>query len=235
MIRSLLVSAAIASLLALTLHVAALHNPNRRDPSVISYRLAHTSLSIRASSFSGLGELEANSNHLKHAAAVAALEVSFEEEQDLVDRLFHKSKFALYGSHASTSSALLSTRSLGVQPGDQQYFVYFSTRIDVRSLVALQKVTGGRVIAHVQGGLYVAIGGEGFAAQARQFLGVAWVQEREASSKIGSKLQRVLKGTAAMVKGQSIPSRQPWRRSSCCRMLVRRVWSCSCGCQGGLP
>ena len=193
MARSVLVAAAVAAVFALAAVTAlALFRGGHDGPSGVSFQLAHTSLSIRASSFAAAGEPESNANHLRDAAAAAAAS-SPEEEQALSDHVFHKTKFALHGSHATASSASFSVRSLGAQQGDKQFFVRFSTRCDVRTLVALHKFTGHRVVAHVEGGLYVAIGGEAFAAKARRFPGVAWVQEREALSKVSSSLQQVLK------------------------------------------
>jgi len=198
MARSLLVAAAVAAVLALAAVTSlALFLGGHDSPSGLSFQLAHTSLHIRASSFAAAGEPQSNANHLRDAAAAAAAAAasSPDEEQELSDHVFHKTKFALHGSHASASSASFSVRSLGAQQGDKQFFVRFSTRCDVRTLVALHKFTGNRVVAHVEGGLYVAIGGEGFADKARRFPGVAWVQEREGWSKVGSMLQQLLKET----------------------------------------
>jgi subtilisin family serine protease len=199
-VNVLAAAAAVAAALMFSIAVGALfviHDST--GTSDVSLKLSHTLLSVRASSLAHVGEADANAHHLQDtiAAIAASSSASFEqEERDLSDNLFHKSKFASFGSLAaasSFSSRHFSTRSLGAQRGDMQYFVHFSTRSDVRTLVALQKFTAGRVVAHVEGGLYVVIGGVGFSAMARRFPGVAWVQEREAASKIGKALQLRLK------------------------------------------
>jgi hypothetical protein len=173
------------------------------EPSAVSFKLAHTSIDVHASSFSAPHHLshdyERTHDHLQDAADIAAAisSASPEEERELSDHIFHKTKSIVHGGHSSTRpSPSRYSRSLAAKHEDKQFFVHFSVRSNVRTLVALHKFTGHRVIAHVDGGLYVAIGDKDFAAKARRFPGVSWVQERDSSSKLGSALQEVLKGMA---------------------------------------
>ena len=73
-----------------------------------------------------------------------------------------------------------------------QFFVKFSTATDINTLYSLGKFTGRHIVSHIQDDLYVAIGGEDYAAKARKFPGVLWVQKREGFHKIGSSLQSLL-------------------------------------------
>jgi subtilisin family serine protease len=167
-----------------------------------SFKLAHATLSIHSSSFSKA--IEHDSHTEAAAAAAAAAAASSEETEAISDYIFRKSKFTLHGSHSTaTPASAFSIRSLGAKRKDKQYFVHFSTLCDVGTLLALHKFTGRHVIAHIDGGLYVAIGGQGFAAKARRFPGVSWVQEREPSSKLSTDLQQILKKTAVGVKEQT--------------------------------
>jgi subtilisin family serine protease len=167
------------------------------DEVCATFQLAHSSLMIRASSLVAADTDDGSMRHLNDAAAAAlAASFSIQDEQDFSDFIFHKSRFAVPGSHAHGSASSLSLRSLGGLQNDKQFFVSFSTRSDIRTLLALHAFTGRRVVAHVQGGLYVAIGGDDFAAKARRFPGVAWVQERDTLSKLGSRLQDALERAA---------------------------------------
>jgi subtilisin family serine protease len=157
----------------------------------VSYQLAHSAILIRSSSFA----VAVDDHHyvqLLNDAAAAAAAASLHEQQELADNIFHKAKFAVFGSHVETAPAHFYQRSLASQEGDRQFFVAFSTRSDVRTLLALQKFTGSRVFSHIHGDLYAVIGGSDFAAKARLFPGVSWAQEREGASKLGSSLQQSL-------------------------------------------
>ena len=174
------------------------------DGSSVKFQLGHTLLSIHPHSLAAAHTSDMGTNHLTDAtdAAAAAAAVSLRDENQLSDLLFHKSKFAMRRHRDSLSPASPSLHSddspslhsLGVRPGDKQFFVSFSARSDMRTLVALHTFTGRRVVAHVEGSLYLAIGGHDFPAKARRFPGVAWVQERDALSKLGGSLQKVLQG-----------------------------------------
>jgi subtilisin family serine protease len=172
------------------------------EGGLVSFKLAHTSIFVRASSFSAAHGLYSNADHLQDAFDIAAAsEASHEELQEHSDHIFHQTKFSAHGSRAATSTPTsFSLRSLGAKLEHKQFFVHFSVRSDVRTLAALHKFTGHRVIAHIEGGLYVAIGDDQFAVKARRFPGVSWVQEREGSSKLGNSLQQVLKETTSTVK-----------------------------------
>jgi subtilisin family serine protease len=192
-------------LLLLPLFTAGSHSSS--DSSKISHQLAQTSIHIHAASFATAADGDFNEAHLRDAsvAASAAVSVSSEEEQELSDRLFHKAVFTQHGSHTSPSSPSLSSRLLGAQKGDKQFFVRFSTRCDIGTLLALQRFTGRRIIALVDHGLYVVIGDDNFAAKARRFPGVAWVQQREGESKLGRQLQELVKESTTRAQPRSDP------------------------------
>ncbi len=144
------------------------------DSGSVKFQLGHTLLSVHASSLAAAHTGNMGTDHRQDVtdASTAAAKVSFHEEQQLSDLLYRKS---VRSRRSTLSAASPSLHSLGVQQGDKQFFVSFCTRTDLRTLVALHNFAGRRVIAHVQGSLYVAVGGDGFAAKARRFPGVAWV------------------------------------------------------------
>ena len=196
MARVLRIAAAAA--VALTLAVfAVLKHDSRSGTDYVSFNLAHTSLPIHSSDLAISDEHDASVIMQLLDAAASSSAVSHEDEQALSDRLFHRAKFASYGSHPVMSSPPLASASHSSRApqGDLQFFVHFSTPSDVRSLVVLQRTTGLRVSAHVQDGLYVAVGSRAFAAKARRFPGVSWVLQRPASSKISTLLQLLLNDT----------------------------------------
>jgi subtilisin family serine protease len=185
-----------APLLA-ALSLAASANSDGSSVEPVTFQLEHTLLSIHPSSLAAAHTSDIGTQHLKDAAdaAAAAAAVSLRDEDELSDLLFHKSRFAMRRRRSSPSPASgPCLHSLGVQPGDKQFFVAFSARTDVRTLAALHAFAGRRVLSYVQGNLYLAIGGHDFPAKARRFPGVAWVQERDALSKLGGSLQKALQG-----------------------------------------
>lgn len=123
------------------------------------------------------------------AVAAAAAAVTAAEVASVSDDLFHKSKFALHGSHSNGSSASFSTRKLSARSGDVQFYVQFSSPTDVVTMAAFARFSGHRVIAHVHDDLYVTIANPEAAAAGRSFPGVAWLQERDPGSKVGSSLK----------------------------------------------
>ncbi len=191
-------------LFILSLFTLALVASGSRLDGARTFKLAHTTLSIHTSSYSNSQEHDSYSDAA--AAAAAAASASSEEKEAISDFIFHKSKFSLHGSLSiATPASKFSIRSLGAKQEDKQFFVHFSAPCDIGTLHALHKFTGRHVIAHIDGGLYVAIGGKDFALKAREFPGVSWVQEREGSSKLSSNIQQVLKQTAAVVKEHVTP------------------------------
>lgn len=196
---------ALFALLFLCVLLFAAGTHGRRDSSKTSHQLANTLIYVRAESFASAVQDNFSEAHLRDVSVAASIaaRASPQEEQDLSDHIFHKAMFSWHDSHAS--SALPSLRSLGAQKGDKQFYVLFSTRSDIRTLLALQHFTGRRIVAHVEGGLYVAIGGSSFAAKARRFPGVAWVQEREGKTKLGNRLQQTLQKTMVSTKERSVP------------------------------
>jgi hypothetical protein len=158
------------------------------------YQLAHTRLYVHAESFATALDHDANSAHLQDAAAAASYvsSASPEEEQDLSDFMHHRTAYASRHTRLFTFQDSLS-RPLGAANDDVQFYVGFTTRCDIRTLLALQKFSGQRVFAHVDERLYLVIGGRESAVRARKFPGVAWVQERDAETKLGGKLQHLLK------------------------------------------
>ena len=181
-------------LVILSLFTLALVVNGSRINGAGTFKLAHSTLPIHTSSYSNSQEHESYADAA--AAAAAAASASPEETEAISDFIFHKSKFSLHGSYSTaTPASKFSIRSLGAKQEDKQFFVHFSTPCDIGTLHALHKFTGRHVIAHIDGGLYVAIGGKDFAHKARRFPGVSWVQEREGSSKWSTNLQQVLKAT----------------------------------------
>ncbi len=160
--------------IALVLAVLPLAASLISDGGSVKLQLGHTLLSVHVSSLAAIHTSDMGTDHRQDAtdAATAAAKISLHEEQQLSDLLYRKS---MRSSRSTLSPASPSLHSLGVQQGDKQFFVSFCTRTDLRTLVALHNFAGRRVIAHVQGGLYVAVGGDDFAAKARRFPGVAWV------------------------------------------------------------
>lgn len=158
------------------------------------HQLAHTRLYVHAESFATALDHDANSAHLQDAAAAASYisSASPEEEQDLSDFMHHRTAYARRRTRLFTLQDSLS-RPLGAANNDVQFYVGFTTRCDIRTLLALQKFSGQRVFAHVDERLYLVIGGRETAVRARKFPGVAWVQERDAETKLGGKLQHLLK------------------------------------------
>lgn len=166
-------------------------------PTAVKVHLAHSSIEVRFDSFAETKHVVFDDDYGNMEAAIAAAAgISLEQEHELSDFIFHKTKFVSAGSHSNGSNASFSHRSLGSNGGDTQFFVRMSSHFDVRALLALQVFSGGRIIAHVQEGLYIAIGGILFSEKARRFPGVLWVQEREPMSKICVKLQRHLRRIA---------------------------------------
>jgi subtilisin family serine protease len=197
-------------LTVLSLFTLALVVSGDRFSGAKAFKLKHSTLSIHTSSYSNVQDRKGYADAT--AAVSAAALASPEEKEALSDFIFHKSHrnpaFSLHGSTSASApgaTSSFSTRSLGAKPEDVQFFVHFSTRCDVGTLLAFHKFTGHRIIAHIDGGLYVAIGGKAFAQNARKFPGVSWVQEREGSSKLSSSLQHVLKKPAATVKEHLSP------------------------------
>jgi hypothetical protein len=172
--------ASFAPLLLCLLLLAAAARHGGSDSSALSHQLAHASISIRAASFAAHADGHFNEAHHRDASAAAhaAAAASPEEAQELSDHIYHKgfSVFSPHSSRAYSPSPSSSPRLLGAQKHDQQFYVRFTSRCDIRTLLALQHFTRLQVVAHVERGLYVAIGGEHFAAKARRFPGVAWVQ-----------------------------------------------------------
>ena len=166
----------VCSLLAiLSLFTLALVVSGNRFGDTQAFKLKHSTLSIHTSSYSNSQDRKGYADAT--AAAFAAASASSEEKEALSDFIFHKSRSKSASLHGSTSTSALapsfSVRSLGTKPEDSQFFVHFSTRCDVGTLLALHKFTGHRVVAHIDGGLYVAIGGKDFAQKARRFPGVS--------------------------------------------------------------
>jgi hypothetical protein len=166
-------------------------------PTGVKVHLAHSIIQVRFDSFAKIKHFVFDDDYRNSEAAIAAAAgISLEQEHALSDFIFQKTKFVSAGSHSNGSNASFSHRSLGSNRGDTQFFVRMSSHFDVRALLALQIFAGGRVISHVQEGLYVAIGGISFPEKARRFAGVLWVQEREPTSKISIKLQHHLRRLA---------------------------------------
>jgi len=215
----------LCSVLALTL------GSRRSDaPSRLSIKLVHGDIAVRASSYAGVGH--SSDSELTEIRALAA-SVTEEDARALSEDIFEKSKFSVLGSHNNGSSASFSTRKLRSQLGDKQYFVQFSTSADIYTLAALGKFTGQRVISHVHDNLFIAIGSESFAARARLFPGVAWVQERAGSDKVGGSLKLHLERLAqepsiTQLRRRLIPSTRV-SDSNPIVALIAQCWHDACG------
>jgi hypothetical protein len=162
-------------------------------PSSMSIQLVHGNVAVRASSFSG--PLQSEKTDFAEILAIAS-SITAEDAIALSEEIFMKNKFSVTGSHSNRTSAHFSTRKLRSKSGDKQFFVQFSIPADIYTLAALGKFTGQRVVSHVHDNLFVVIGSDAFAAKARQFPGVAWVQERVGSNKVGGNLKQELERLA---------------------------------------
>jgi hypothetical protein len=171
--------------------------------SIMSIQLQHGSVSVLPSSLN-----QKPIDYARAAAAAAATaSASLDEVRASSDFVFHKAKFVtagsiLLGDASAAAPGPLYKRNLDAQGGDQQFFVQFSTPTDAYTLLAFHKLTGRRIVAHVQDSLYIAMGGSSFGEEARRFPGVLWVQAREESSKISSVLRSTLE--SAVIDG--VPS-----------------------------
>jgi hypothetical protein len=164
-------------------------------PSRLSIDLLHGDIAIRSSSFASTAPIQGEDFDFTEILAITS-SITTEDVIALSEEIFMKSKFSVYGSHNNRSSAHFSTRKLLSKAGDKQFFVQFSTPADIYTLAALGKFTGQRVVSHIHDNLYVVIGNEAFASKARQFPGVAFVQERVGSNKIGINLKQQLDSLA---------------------------------------
>ena len=200
----------------------------------LSIRLQHVSITVNESSFAAQTTVEQATSDVHAAAAAAAAAASDEDVQLQSDQIFNKAKFAVPGSHRGDTSASFSSRKLQAGLSDKQFFVQFSIPTHPRILLALHKVTGGHVVAHVHDDLYVAIGDEEFAKKARQFPGVLWAQEREGASKIGSKLQMAIQQTLQAVPDRATAtahssSRKSGADSGSITTMIAHCWFDGCG------
>lgn len=202
---------ATALLTALSIFLSHSSLENHADVGV-QLHLADSIVEVRASALA-LSLNDADARDLD-AALTAAAGASLEQEQTLSDLIFNKAKFMLHGSHSNGSKVSFSTQSLRLDDQDVQFFVQFS-HSDVRSLIALQAFAGGRILTHVQDRLFLAAGGSKFQHRAKMFPGVLWVQERHHSSKIGKKLQQLL--------------RNPGRQSQLSVKVIAECWFDGCG------
>ena len=219
-------AAVLCSVLALTL------GSHRSDaPSRLSIKLVHGDVAVRASSYPRFREGQSDSELTEMQALAAS--VTEEDARALSEDIFEKGKFSVRGSHNNGSSASFSTRKLRSQSGDKQFFVQFSTPADIYTLAALAKFTGHRVISHVHDDLFIAIGSESFAAKARRFPGVAWVQERAGSDKVGGSLKLHLEQLAqepsiTQLRRRLIPSTRV-SDSNPIIALTAQCWHDACG------
>ena len=217
-------AAVLCSVLAFTLGS---HRPDA--PSRLSIKLVHRDIAVRASSYAGVAQSDAE---LADMQALAA-SVTEDDARALSEHIFEKGKFSLRGSHNNGSSASFSTRQLRLQSGDRQFFVAFSTPADIYTLAALAKFTGRHVTSHVHDDVFIAIGGESFAARARRFPGVAWVQEREGVDKVGGSLKLHLEQLAqepsiTQLRRRLIPSTRV-SDSNPIIALTAQCWHDACG------
>jgi subtilisin family serine protease len=198
------------------------HSGSEPTASKLSHKLSHSSFFIHASSIVTAGEHESHTDHLLDAAtaAAAATGASSEDEQELTCQIFHKT------SNPIASASFFKRFFEGVKNRDdiKQYFVRFSTPCDIKTLVALQKFSGIRVVSHVERQLYAAIGTPSSSAKSRRFPGVLWIQERQGSSKLGGNLQKLLAETEAAMK---VSSRTFFRDTFA--ELVADCWFDGCG------
>jgi hypothetical protein len=160
-------------------------------PSRLSIDLLHGNIAVRSSSFASTAPIQGDDFDFTEILAITS-SITAEDVIALSEEIFMKSKFSVYGSHNNRSSAHFSTRKLLSKAGDKQFFVQFSTPADIYTLAALGKFTGQRVVSHIHDNLYVVIGNEAFASKARQFPGVAFVQERVGSNKVSIDLKHLL-------------------------------------------
>jgi hypothetical protein len=232
MARPLAFLFAAAATVVLCSVLALLLSSSRPDASSrLSIKFVHGDIAVRASSYSGVGQSGHNSELIEIQALAAS--VTEEEARALSEDIFEKSKFLVLGSHSNGSSASFSTRKLRSQLGDKQYFVQFSTSADIYTLAALGKFTGQRVISHVHDNLFIAIGSKSFAARARLFPGVAWVQERAGSDKVGGSLKLHLERLAqepsiTQLRRRLIPSTRV-SDSNPIVALIAQCWHDACG------
>ncbi len=201
-------------------------------PPLVSINLVHGNIAVRASSYPPSGDFQGEGFDYTDILSIAA-SITAEDVRALSEEIFMKGKFSLGGSHNNGSSAHFSTRSLRANAGDKQFFVQFSTPADIYTLAALGKFSGQRVVSLVHDNLFVAIGSEVSASKARRFPGVAWVQERVGSNKVGGNLNHELERLAkenglTRLRRRFLPS----ARSSDSNPIVTLLAQClydSCG------
>jgi hypothetical protein len=214
----------LCSVLALTLGS---HRPD--SPSRLSIKMIHGDIAVRASSYAAEGQSDSELAEIRaHAASITE-----EYVHALSEEIFEKGKFSLLGSHNNGTSASFSTRRLHSQSGDTQYFLQFSTSADIYTLAALAKFTGRRVISHVHENLFIAIGSKSFAAKARRFPGVAWVQERAGADKVGGSLKLHLEQVSqepmvTQLRRRLMPSTRV-SASNPMVALIAQCWHDACG------
>ena len=214
----------LCSVLALTLGS---HRPDA--PSRLSIKLVHGDIAVRASSYAGKGQSDSELTEIQALSA----SLTEEDARALSEDIFEKDRFSVRGSHNNGSSTSFSTRKLRSELGDKQFFVQFSTPADIYTLATLAKFTGHRVISHVHNDLFIAIGSESFAARARRFPGVAWVQERAGSDKVGGSLKLHLDQLAqepsiAQLRRRLIPSTRV-NDNNPIVALIAQCWHDACG------
>lgn len=227
---------AAASIAVILLFLGSNSSSSHHDaPSSLSIKLAHGDIAILASSYSALSNMQENDRHAVHLAEIRSVvaSVTQEDARAMSESIFEKSKFSLLGSHNNGSSASFSTRKLGYNTGDKQFYVQFSTSSDIYTLVALAKFTGRPVVSHVHDDLYLAIGGDSFPARARQFPGVVWVQERTGSDKVGSSLKLVLdelsrQSIVTRLRSRVFPMSNSIKSGSIVPLIVQ-CWHDACG------
>ena len=223
-----LVALAVAGWICSALAAASSSGHHRERPSRLSIKMFHSDIPVQASSFVGEEEF---SDAVAEEVRAATASVTHHDVHATSESIFEKHRFSLLGSHNNGSSVSFSTRKLQSQWGHRQFFVQFSTPADTFTLAALAKFTGQQVISHVHGNLFIAIGGESFARKARLFPGVAWVQERVGSDKVGGSLTMLLeqlqqKTTASV---QRLHLRVPQNTAASITTIIAQCWYDACG------
>jgi len=226
-----LVALAVAGWICSALAATSSSGHHRERPSRLSIKMFHSDIPVHASSFVGEEEF---SDAVAEEVRAATASVTHHDVHATSESIFEKHRFSLLGSHNNGSSVSFSTRKLQSQWGHlshRQFFVQFSTPADTFTLAALAKFTGQQVISHVHGNLFIAIGGESFARKARLFPGVAWVQERVGSDKVGGSLTMLLeqlqqKTTASV---QRLHLRKPQNTATSITTIIAQCWYDACG------
>jgi len=226
-------SLVVLAFLACICQCSALANSLRRDhPSLLSIKMSHSDIPVRASSFvGGPGDGEYFSDAVAEEVRLATESVTQDDVHATSQSIFEKHKFSLLGSHNNGSSVSFSTRKMRSKSGHTQFFVQFSTSADAFTLAALTKFTGEQVIAHVHDNLFIAIGGKSFDRKARQFPGVVWVQERDGSDKVGGSLALLLDTLEhkTLASVQRLHLRQSQSIATAITAIIAQCWFDACG------